>query len=290
MKLFAFILIFFSPTFFYAQDLEQIENFGENKGNLKMYLYVPPTLNLNQPVPLVCALHGCTQSADMIARETGWNKLADSLNFIVIYPEQRQINNVAKCFNFLIGFKAKKEKGEVASIKDMIDYCSTIYAIDSSKIFITGMSAGGAMSNAMLNAYPELFKAGALLAAPSKVFGLNKNEKQPKVAILQGDDDKIVPPRNAEKIAEQWIKKHHIDISQTSTKKDYLDNPLLTAKYYYNAYKEVKIVTIIAEGIRHKLLIKPGKKITQGGTMDVHTQDVNFHSTYWIADFFGLVK
>lgn len=271
-------------------DISRIEDFGENKGNLKMYTYIPKRLNTKKPVPLVFVLHGCTQSAEEIKNETGWNKLADSLNFIIIYPEQKQINNAAKCFNFYIGFKAKKDKGEVASIRQMLNYSFKNYYIDSSMIFITGMSAGGGMSNAVLNAYPKLFNAGALVAAPSNLFNPNKKEYQPRVAILQGDDDKIVTPKNAIKIKEQWLKKHQIDTANIELKKDYLNNPLLTSEYFYNTEKEVKIITITASGIRHKLLIKPGDKISEGGILNTHTQDVNFHSTYWIAQFFGLTK
>lgn len=286
--LIVFVLISFLG--FTQSDLLRVEDFGENKGNLKMYTYIPKQLNTEKPVPLVFVLHGCTQSAEQIKNETGWNKLADSLNFIVVYPEQKQINNAAKCFNFYIGFKAKKDKGEVASIKQMIDYCFKNYYVDSSNVFITGMSAGGGMSNAMLNAYPETFKAGALVAAPDNLFGFSKSKYQPKIAILQGSDDKIVTPKNAKNITEQWIKKHRIDITKNETKKDYLKHPLLTAKFFYNYNNELKIINLNAEGIRHNLLIKPGDKINEGGKMDQHTQDVNFHSTYWIAQFFGLVK
>lgn len=287
------ILIFFtllSSYSFTQSDITKVEDFGENKGNLKMYTYIPQNLNLEKPIPLVLVLHGCTQSAEEIKNETGWNKLADSLNFIIVYPEQRQINNAAKCFNFYLGFKAKKDKGEVASIKSMMDYCYKNYYIDSSRVFITGMSAGGGMSNAMLNAYPNLFNAGALFAAPDNLFSPNKDKYQPRVAILQGLEDKVVTPKNAIKIKEQWLKKHQIDTANVEVKKDYLNNPLLTAEYFYNAKKEVKIITIMAEGIRHKLLIKTGNQINEGGIMDEHTQDVNFHSTYWIAQFFGLTK
>ena len=282
--------LFFSVIVVAQSDLAKIEDFGENKGNLKMYTYVPNNLNTAKPVAVVLVLHGCTQSAEEIANETGWNKLADSLNFIIVYPEQKQINNAAKCFNFYIGFKAKKDKGEVASIRQMMDYCYKNYFIDSSRVFITGMSAGGGMSNAMLNAYPELFNAGALIASPDKLFSPNKIDKslQPRVAILQGDDDKIVVLKNAMNLKELWIKKHQLETVNAELKTNYLNNPLLTAEYFYNSDKEVKIITIIAEGIRHKLLIKPGDKIFEGGTIDNHTQDVNFHSTYWIAQFFGL--
>ncbi len=290
MRILTLISFIIFSTISFSQNLNQVLEFGENKGNLKMYTYIPKKLNIKTPVPLVLVLHGCTQNAEMIARETGWNKLADSLNFIVVYPEQKQINNAAKCFNFFVGFEAKKDKGEVASIRQMISYCYSVYRIDSSQIFITGMSAGGGMSNAMLNAYPSLFNAGALFAAPSNIFNLNKDSIQPRVAIMHGDDDKVVTPRNAEKITEQWIKKHAIDTNQTQVIREYNDNPLLTLTEYYNSSKELKLETLYAEGIKHKLLIKPGNKINQGGELDFHTQDVNFHSTYWVAKFFGLVK
>ncbi len=291
MKVFlVIIVILFSLHSFAQNELIEVKDFGENKGNLKMYTYIPQNLTMNKSVPLVIVAHGCTQSAQEIAKETGWNKLADSLNFMIIYPEQKQINNAAKCFNFYIGFKAKKDKGEVASIRQMLNYCTSTYDIDSSKIFITGMSAGGAISNAVLNAYPHLFNAGVMISAPSNLFNPNKETNQPKVAIIQGTDDRIVPEKNADKTLAQWLVKHQLDTTSVELKKDYLNNPLLTAQYFFNAEKQVKIITIKAEGIKHKLLIKPGKEIHQGGFINNHTQDINFHSTYWIAQFFGLTN
>lgn len=287
-----FIICLFFSLFSSAQNnLTQVEEFGANKGNLKMYAYIPNNISNTTKTPLVFVLHGCTQSAEQISKETGWNKLADSLNFIVVYPEQRQINNAPKCFNFFIGFKAKKDKGEVASIKQMIDYCFKNYSIDSSMVFITGMSAGGGMSNALLNAYPELFNAGALLAAPSNLFELNTINpiKQPRVAILQGDDDQIVPKKNSDELLTQWLKKHQIDSSMVELKTNYLDNSLLQAQFYFNPDKEVKVVSLLADDVKHKLLIHPGTELNEGGEMDFHTQDIGFHSTYWIASFFGLV-
>ncbi len=286
------IICLFSGLVSSAQNtLTQIEDFGTNKGNLKMYSYVPDNIDNTRKIPLVFVLHGCTQSAQQISTETGWNKLADSFNFIVVYPEQRQINNATKCFNFFIGFKAKKDKGEVASIKQMIDYCFTTYNIDSAMVFITGMSAGGGMSNAMLNAYPTLFNAGALFAAPSNLFEANTDapEKQPRIVIFQGNDDQIVPKKNSDEIIAQWLTKHQLDAADVEEIPNYLGNPLLKAQFYSNKNKEVKIISILANDVKHKLLIHPGEAINEGGEMDYHTQDIGFHSTYWVATFFGLI-
>lgn len=290
-NLFLIVCLFFSLFSSAQNTLTQVEDFGANKGNLKMYAYIPNKISKNTKTPLILVLHGCTQSAEQISKETGWNKLADSLNFMVIYPEQRQINNAPKCFNFFIGFKSKKDKGEVASIKQMIDYCFKNYSIDSSKVFITGMSAGGGMSNALLNAYPELFNAGALVAAPSNLFEANTLPpiKQPRIAILQGSDDPIVPKKNSDELLIQWLKKHQIDSANVEQTTHYLGNPLLQAQFFFNANKQVKVVSLLADGVKHKLLIHPGTGLNEGGEMDFHTQDIGFHSTYWIASFFGLV-
>ena len=99
-KILLSLLLVLNLCSFAQNNLTKVKNFGKNKGNLKMYTYVPNNLDTSKKNPLVFVLHGCTQCASQISKETGWNKLADSLNFIVVYPEQRKINNVAKCYNF----------------------------------------------------------------------------------------------------------------------------------------------------------------------------------------------
>ena len=293
MKNIFLITFLLSSLFSFTQnELIKVEDFGENKGNLKMYHYVPANLNSTKPIPLVIVAHGCTQSAQLIANETGWNKLADSLNLIVVYPEQKQINNAAKCFNFYLGNNAKKDKGEVASIKQMIAFTQSTYNIDSTQIFITGFSAGGAISNAMLNAYPTLFNAGALFAAPSNLFNPNKEapNKQPKVAIIQGNKDMIVPKGNAKRILKQWVKKNNFSDSSFVFSPTYLNHPLISSKQFFTANKKLKIIALNVKDLKHKVMISPGKSIKRGGKIDMHTVDINFHSTYWVAHFFGLIK
>ena len=289
---FIIVFLFLYWNIFAQNSLKSELNFGENPGNLRMYTYTPSKLDATKKYPLVIVIHGCTQSAQKISDGTGWNKLADSLNFMVLYPEQKIINNIGNCFNFFIGFESKKDKGELASIKQMIDHTLKNKNIDSSKIFITGMSAGGGMSNALLNAYPYIFNSGALIAAPSILMAeINDSANHiPKIAILHGDSDPIVPKKNAKKILNQWIKKNKLKPKSFEFKENYLNNPLLSAKYYYNSNKQLKIITLNVKTIKHKLLIDPGEDIKHGGTMISRTEDIDFHSTYWIADFFGLTK
>ncbi len=289
-KLVITISLMLLSTFLFSQNLELVENFGKNSGGLKMYIHKPQNLDNTKKYPLVVVLHGCTQNAKKVANATDWNKLADYFKFIVIYPEQRQINNVSKCFNFFIGFKAKKDKGEIASIHQMIKHTLETENIDSTQIFITGMSAGGAMSNAMLNNYPNLFNAGALIAAPSILLdSLSKSTKVPRIAILQGTDDNIVVKSNGDRIVEQWCKNNNLDTSNYSLKENFESNNLLSAKEFY-ADNKLVITYIIEKNVGHKILNDPGNDIKHGGVKGIHNKDIDFFSTYWIAKFWGIAE
>src|ERR1700741_1476115 len=90
-----------------ADGLKEITDFGSNPGNLKMFIHLPKDTG-NVPKPLVVALHGCSQNAREISRLSGWNKLADINDFIVLYPQQRIINNPSDCFNWFIEHDVQK--------------------------------------------------------------------------------------------------------------------------------------------------------------------------------------
>ena len=284
------LILLISSNFLIGQSLKNINKFGRNPGMLKMFVHVPENLDKTKKPAMVLVLHGCTQTAKSIEAATGWNKLADSLGFIVMYPEQRMMNNVSKCFNFFIGMKAKKDKGETASIRNMIDFMYNEFKVDSSNVFITGMSAGAGMSNVLLNAYPEVFNAGALLAAPPTLLdGLNETSKiVPRVVIIQGDEDKVINPKMGEKVLVQWVKKNKMGSTDFKLTDNFMDNNLLRTRSFYNSKKELQIVMLNIKNTGHKVLIDPGKNIRQGGKPGIHTKDIDFHSTYWIADFFGL--
>lgn len=284
-----YTLLIISVFVFSQNDIKLIKHFGKNKGGLKMYSYKPLNTDVVKKYPLVVVLHGCTQTARTAVNATDWNKLADTLQFMVIYPEQRQINNISKCFNFFIGFKAKKDKGEVASIKQMIDYTIQNNNIDTSRIFITGMSAGGGMANAMLNAYPYLFNAGALIESPSTVVEkISYDSIQPRVLIIQGEKDKVVRKKHGEKLVKQWCNKNGINTEAFKFNNNVNGNVLLSSKTYYKNNNAV-IVYLFAKSVGHKLLINPGTDIKHGGKNGLHTKNIGFFSTFYIAKFWGLV-
>ena len=275
----------------FAQKLEFVNNFGDNPGHLRMYQYIPKNLDTGKVVPLMLVLHGSGQTAFSLSRASGFNKLADSLGFIVIYPDQPFYNNLLTSFSFYMPGKMRKDQGETASIRNMIFYMKENYKIDPDRIFITGMSAGGAMSNVMLNAYPELFAAGALFAAPSNLYeNINSDRShQPRIAIIQGEYDLTVISKNADRLMEQWMKFFDLDSADHKVTEPYKGHSLLSLTEY-PAQGETELVRLDIDRTGHLLLVDPGKAINQGGQYSLFTKDVNFHLPYWIVEFFGLVK
>lgn len=184
---------------------------------------------------------------------------------------------------------AKKDQGEVASIKSMIDYVIANYPIDKKKVFITGLSAGGAMSHALLNAYPLLFNAGALLGTPSTLLDKQSTkEKQPKLLIIQGKSDPLAVKNNGERLINKWCNKHHIDSENFVFTDSINNNPLLSTRSFIKNDTEV-IRYLLIKKIGHQLPINPGDDIKHGGKNGLFTTNIGFFSTYYIADFFGLV-
>jgi feruloyl esterase len=212
-----------------GQPLSETLEFGANPGALRMFSYRPERLAPN--APLVVLLHGCTQTAASYAVDSGWMALADRCRFMVLAPEQTAANNPNRCFNWFLSEDTTRGGGEAASIAQMVDHCLRAEQIDSSRVFITGLSAGGAMTSAMLACYPDLFAAGAILAglphgvARSMLEALRVMQRpdgrsaaelgrlvppiapgcnHPRISVWHGDADHVVNPSNASDIVDQW--------------------------------------------------------------------------------------
>lgn len=149
-----------------------INQFGSNPGNLRMYLYKPAKLKKNPE--LIIALHGCMMNAKAMQEAGNWGDLAEKYGFLIIFPEQKTQNQPNSCFNWYLKSDNLKDKGESASIIQMLDYVQKSYSIGKEKTFITGISAGGAMSLNLLASYPNRFKAGSIIASvPYKAYTLS---------------------------------------------------------------------------------------------------------------------
>ncbi|WP_243444682.1 extracellular catalytic domain type 1 short-chain-length polyhydroxyalkanoate depolymerase [Sphingosinicella humi] len=154
-----------------------------NPGNLRSLFYVPEALEAQ--APLLVVLHGCTQSARSYDRGAGWSRLADRHGFALLYPEQKRENNPNLCFNWYQRGDTTRGSGEAASIAGMIEAMKSRFPIDGERVFVTGLSAGGAMTSVMLATYPELFAAPA---APR--IWLKRSSSWPDVVSQMGPNSR----------------------------------------------------------------------------------------------------
>jgi feruloyl esterase len=145
-----------------SSHLREIRNFGSNPGDLRMFAHLPP--QVSEDCALVVVLHGCTQSAAGYDLGAGWSTLADRFGFVLLLPEQQRSNNPNGCFNWFQAGDIERGHGEAYSIRQMIDKMVLDHGINPARVFVTGLSAGGAMTSVMLATYPDVFAGGAIVA------------------------------------------------------------------------------------------------------------------------------
>ncbi|MEU5971637.1 extracellular catalytic domain type 1 short-chain-length polyhydroxyalkanoate depolymerase [Streptomyces globisporus] len=297
-----------------AAALERVTSFGANPGGLNMYVYRPATLPANAPV--VVALHGCTQSAQVYSDNAGLNTFADRHGFLVVYAETTTANNASKCFNWFQPGDTRRGQGEAASIRQMVALAATAYGADTGRVQVTGLSAGGAMTSVMLAAYPDVFAAGAVVAGIPYGCGVDVvsafgcmspgvdrtpaawaqavrdahpgfEGPWPRVAIWHGDNDATVAPRNADELRDQWTAVH--GLGQTPGRTSTIGPNSTRRSEYLSADGGVSVVEVNrVPGIGHGTPVDPGSGAEQcGATGTQHFID-SICSSYWITRFFGL--
>lgn len=296
--------------------MTEMTAFGSNPGELKCWQYVPEG-NLRK-VPLVVVLHGCLQDAQEMARLSGWNTLAEQEKFIVLYPQQSAANNLNRCFNWYQPGDATRNNGEAESIHQMITQALAQHSIDESRIFVTGVSAGGAMSLVMAAAYPESFSAAAPIAgipygaADNLSAGLaamagnvtlspeawaEKVRSQspsfsgtyPRVAVFHGVDDNIVKITNASEMAKQWTQLHGLGGVPGTVTESFNGNPKVKRTAWSKSGKEF-VVRYDLNGLGHAIPVDPGTAPQQGGETATFAKDLDFHAAWWSAVFFGIAR
>ncbi|MBP1860402.1 extracellular catalytic domain type 1 short-chain-length polyhydroxyalkanoate depolymerase [Rhizobium herbae] len=224
-----------SPLF--DDRLTDLGPFGSNRGALEAKIHIPK--GLMPRAPLVVVLHGCTQTASAYDNGSGWSRLADDYGFAVLFPQQTRSNNANMCFNWFEPGDIRGDQGEAFSICQMIETVTARYDIDRSRVFITGLSAGGAMANVMLATHPELFAGGAIIAGLPYATATTVPEAfdrmrghglpgtdglqallrsasrhdgpWPAISVWQGTKDHTVVPANAVAIIEQWRGVHEVE-------------------------------------------------------------------------------
>lgn len=306
------LILLFLPLASFS--MEEVPEFGQNPGKLRMFLHVPA--NLKTPAPIVVALHGCLQDAEELAYVSGWNDLADQFGFVVLYPEQRSANNVEKCFNWFMLKDIEGPDGELASVRSMMDYTAQLVTIDASRVFVYGVSAGAAMANSLLANDPSHFRGGAILAGgphrsainawqamrvmnnPSdltpkewweKLPNAKANQHPGKLIVLHGEKDFVVDPRNAREIIDQWSYAFGTDTIHTHVEAHFENNDLVERSTFTDQIGEPRIIFYRIRELGHQLPVDPGSKAKQGGHDAEFSKDIDFFSTWYIAVDFGLI-
>jgi poly(hydroxyalkanoate) depolymerase family esterase len=235
--------------------------------------YIPKGLPTG--APLVVVLHGCTQTAAGYDHAAGWSRAADRHGFALLFPEQRRANNPNLCFNWFSAADTSRGGGEALSIRQMIAAMDAAHGIDPSRIFITGLSAGGAMAAVMLATYPEVFAGGAVIAglpygtALSIPAALERMRGQglptgaeltrlvrraapepkrwPSLSVWHGTADSTVNAANGAALVEQWRGLQDLAARPSSTTT--LDGHVRHA--WSGADGRVAVEHILVEGLGH---------------------------------------
>jgi poly(hydroxyalkanoate) depolymerase family esterase len=278
-----------------------------------MFVYAP-SQRLSAGAPLIVVMHGCGQDAALFAANSGWIALAERIGAVLLLPEQTSENNRGRCFNWYQPADVRRGSGEAMSIRQMVRAAIKQLACDRRRVFIVGLSAGGAMAAALLAAYPAVFAAGAVVAgmpvgtAGNSTLALlrmrsadryrgrialaeavrsaaprRSTRSWPRLSIWQGGHDRLIDPVNAEVLAAQWSALH--GFGEIPTSEAIPMSGVRLRSWGRSKRRVVELWTIADMG--HGFPIDP--RLTGGGRTGFGVLDVGLPAAHHIALFWGIV-
>ncbi|MCF3642738.1 PHB depolymerase family esterase [Rhizobium sp. TRM95111] len=293
-------------------ELAGVEEFGSNPGGLLMFEHVPEGLPAGRPLVLV--LHGCRQSAQSYDRAAGWASLAEERGFSVVYAQQREANNQRLCFTWYRPSEVTRDRGELMSIRQMVDSAVLRASSDPARLFVTGLSAGGAMTAAMLANYPELFAGGAVIAGLP--FGAARDanrafeamasapertarewgslvrkvspriRRRPQISVWHGTADATVALSNAAAIVEQWRDVYRLP-ADAFVEKRMKDRRI---RIWPDGEGRPLIVYNEIDGLGHGTPVLEGEGGGYAASAEPFMLEAGFSSTIEIAKSWGLTR
>ena len=166
------------------------------------YLVYAPAASPLRPSPLLLMLHGCTQDAENFARGTRMHRRAASEDYVVVYPVQCARSNANGCWNWFRSADRQRDTGEAALLTGLVAEMTQRYSCDPRRVFVAGLSAGGAMAATLGHVYPDVFRAvgvhsglphGCAHDVPSALAAMCKGAKQGSPTAIREGSSALVP-------------------------------------------------------------------------------------------------
>jgi poly(hydroxyalkanoate) depolymerase family esterase len=293
-----------APAASYAATATEETGFGSNPGALQMFRYAPA--GLPSGAPLVVAMHGCSQTASQYGDESGWLQLADRWHLALLLPQKPYYG----CFTWYDSSSISRGQGEVLSIKQMVDRMLTEYHSNQARVYVTGLSAGGAMTAVMLATYPDVFAGGGIVAGlpyrcASSLLeaytcmnpGVDRTPQAwgdlvraassyrgpwPTVSLWQGTADTTVSTKNLGELLDQWTDVQGVD--EVADVSDTVNG--YPHRAYVDASRRPVVETYQITGMAHGQPVAPTvEQCGHAGTFDL---DKGICAAYHIGQFWGL--
>jgi poly(hydroxyalkanoate) depolymerase family esterase len=288
---------------------------SKSAGGRSYRLYVPSTRAPGSPAPLVLMLHGCNQTPDDFAAGTRMNDVAEARGWLVAYPEQPSSAQPYQCWQWYEASQQRRDGSEPASLAAIVDAVRKEQGIDPKRVYVAGLSAGGAMAVVLGATYPDLFAAiavhsgvefgGATSAAASvnvlRVGGpspdaqgdaawaaMGARARVVAALVIHGEADKVVAPVNGAQVVSQWLRTNDraddgalngsVPTTPTSSATGAADGKGWKLSAYADKTGRVVVQSYSVAGLPHAW---------SGGDPAGTWTDTGPSASAWVADFFA---